>query len=279
MDIAKMTSPFFTIITSTYNAAATLPRLLDSLSSQTCRDFNWIVQDGASSDATMQIVEQYRERLPEVLADSGRDKGIYDAWNKALDHWKDNLGEWIIFLGADDTLYERRTLEYCKQKIQRFSEDIIFAAGDIVIVDYDSESRHFVSVDIKKSFSQRYRETPLPQSSLFQRKSLFLTYRFNPEYKITGDYDLILEKWRQPSQASALHICVTQMAYGGISSNKNFTKQLKKELGCTIKKHSYVYYVIYRIIESYPLNFIKSIVHNTRIGENLLQAVKSLLYK
>ena len=104
--------PFFTIITSTYNASATLPRLLDSLASQTCRDFNWIVQDGASSDATMQIVEQYHDRLPEILADSGRDKGIYDAWNKALDHWKDNLGEWIIFLGADDTLYECRTLEY-----------------------------------------------------------------------------------------------------------------------------------------------------------------------
>lgn len=271
--------PFFTIITSTYNASATLPRLLDSLASQTCRDFNWIVQDGASSDATMQIVEQYHDRLPEILADSGRDKGIYDAWNKALDHWKDNLGEWIIFLGADDTLYECRTLEYCKQKIQMLSEDIIFAAGDIVIVDYDSESRHFVSVDIKKSFSQRYRETPLPHSSLFQRKSLFLTYRFDPKYKITGDYDLILEKWRQPSQASALHICVTKMASGGISSNKNFTKQLKKELGYTIKKHSYTYYIIYRIIESYPLNFIKSMVHNTKIGKNILQAVKSLLYK
>ena len=92
--------PFFTIITSTYNAAATLPRLLDSLASQTCRDFNWIVQDGASSDATIQIVEQYRDRLPEVLADSGKDSGIYDAWNKAIDRWQDKMGEWVLFFGG-----------------------------------------------------------------------------------------------------------------------------------------------------------------------------------
>ena len=103
--------PFFTIITSTYNAAATLPHLLDSLASQTCRDFNWIVQDGASSDATIQIVEQYRDRLPEVLTDSGKDSGIYDAWNKAIDRWQDKMGEWILFLGADDKLADVNVLD------------------------------------------------------------------------------------------------------------------------------------------------------------------------
>ena len=79
--------PFFSIITSTYNAEETLPPLLESLASQTCRDFNWIVQDGSSSDATMQLVEGYRDRLPEIFADSRKDCGIYDAWNKALDRW------------------------------------------------------------------------------------------------------------------------------------------------------------------------------------------------
>lgn len=109
--------PFFTIITSTYNAATTLPRLLNSLASQTCRDFNWIVQDGASSDTTMQIVEQYRDCLPEILADSSKDSGIYDAWNKAIDCWQDKIGEWILFLGADDTLLSHDTLATVKEKI------------------------------------------------------------------------------------------------------------------------------------------------------------------
>lgn len=123
--------PFFTIITSTYNAASTLPRLLDSLASQTCRDFNWIVQDGASSDATMQIVEQYRDRLPEILAESSKDNGIYDAWNKAINRWNNNLGKWVLFLGADDKLCSDDTLEKSKQILSVLSNEVLFAAGNI----------------------------------------------------------------------------------------------------------------------------------------------------
>ena len=59
--------PFFTIITATYNAAATLPRLLESLAAQTCRDFVWVAQDGASNDDTLAVIEQWRERLDLVL--------------------------------------------------------------------------------------------------------------------------------------------------------------------------------------------------------------------
>ena len=128
-------SPFFTIITSTYNAAATLPRLLDSLASQTCRDFNWIVQDGASSDNTMQIVEQYRDHLPEILANSDKDSGIYDAWNKAIDRWQDNMGEWVLFLGADDRLVSEDILAKVQEQISNLPEDIIFAAGDMIYLD------------------------------------------------------------------------------------------------------------------------------------------------
>ena len=272
-------SPFFTIITSTYNAAATLPRLLDSLASQTCRDFNWIIQDGASSDTTMQIVEQYRERLPEILADSSKDSGIYDAWNKAIDRWQDKLGEWVIFLGADDALYEQCTLEYCKDKLQHFPDDTIFGVGDILVIDYSLQTKKFISVDIKKAFSQRYRETPLTHSSLFQKGSLFLTYRFDTIYKIAGDYDFILEKWRTPSQASALHICVTRMAIGGISSNLKFDVKLKKELGHIIRKRSILFYILYIIIESSQIKKMKSLLHNTRIGEVTLRTLKRFLYK
>jgi glycosyltransferase involved in cell wall biosynthesis len=56
--------PFFTIITATYNAAATLPRLLDSLSEQTCRDFELIIQDGASTDDTVAVAESIGTSCP-----------------------------------------------------------------------------------------------------------------------------------------------------------------------------------------------------------------------
>ncbi len=270
--------PFFTIITSTYNAAATLPRLLDSLASQTCRDFNWIVQDGASSDATMQIVEQYRDRLPEILADSSKDSGIYDAWNKAVDRWQGRIGEWVLFLGADDALYEQHTLEYCKDKLQYKPADTIFGVGDILIVDYNSKTEKFIAVDTERAFSQRYRETPLPHSSLFQKSSLFLTYRFKTKYKIAGDYDFMLENWCTPSQASALHICVTRMAAGGISSDLIFNSKLKKELGSIIRNKSIPAYIIYTTLESSLVKKIKYLLRNMPFGDKILHILKKLLY-
>ena len=55
--------PTFTIITATYNAASTLPRLLQSLATQTCRDFTWVCQDGASTDNTLAIVAERKDRF------------------------------------------------------------------------------------------------------------------------------------------------------------------------------------------------------------------------
>lgn len=126
--------PFFTIITSTYNAEKSLPPLLESLVSQTCRDFNWIVQDGSSSDATMQIVEQYRDRLPEILVDSRKDRGIYDAWNKALDRWQAKLGKWIIFMGAGDTFCHQDSLKEAMYYLEQLSDKYIYYAVPVEIV-------------------------------------------------------------------------------------------------------------------------------------------------
>ena len=87
----------------------------------------------------MQIVEQYRDRLPEILADSSKDSGIYEAWNKAIDRWQDKMGEWVLFLGADDTLYDSQVLEKVKNKLSGISKSILFASGDMNLVDLAGE--------------------------------------------------------------------------------------------------------------------------------------------
>ena len=45
-----------TIFTPTYNRAATLPRLYESLLSQTATDFEWLLVDDGSTDETAQLV-------------------------------------------------------------------------------------------------------------------------------------------------------------------------------------------------------------------------------
>ena len=79
------------------NGEAGLGRALDSIVGQTYPEVEVVVMDGGSTDGTLDILRGYGPRIAHWA--SGRDTGVFNAWNKALDHV---TGDWICFLGADD---------------------------------------------------------------------------------------------------------------------------------------------------------------------------------
>ena len=270
--------PFFTIITSTYNAADTLPHLLDSLASQTCRDFNWIVQDGASSDATMQIVEQYRDRLPEILADSSRDNGIYDAWNKAIDRWQDNMGEWVLFLGADDRLASEDILAKVQEDIFYLPEDIIFVAGDMSYLDGKGEIySSFTTPYNYIVFNQRFLGMPVPHTALFTRKSI-IQHKFDTSFRIAGDFDFMLREFHAPSQLKQLGFLITYMGYGGISTDARTYNLNKKERSSIIKRYSFYHFILFKMkyLKTTLLMSIKFFLLQSKIGTSIFSYSKKI---
>ena len=68
------------IITATYNSAQTLADTLASLEAQTYPNIEYIVIDGASKDATLEVIKQYSTRVTRIISEP--DKGIYDALRK-----------------------------------------------------------------------------------------------------------------------------------------------------------------------------------------------------
>ena len=80
----------FSIITCTYNAAKEVRRTLDSVLAQTYHHVEHLVIDGASKDATMQLVRAYQKESEEADNDhelvvvSEPDSGLYDAMNKGI---------------------------------------------------------------------------------------------------------------------------------------------------------------------------------------------------
>ncbi len=99
-----------TLVTVTYNAEKTLERTLRSVESQTMQDVEHIIMDGASTDGTLAIAKAYKERNAgqEIIIRSERDKGLYDAMNKAIDIAQ---GKYICFLNAGDKLHDNNSLE------------------------------------------------------------------------------------------------------------------------------------------------------------------------
>lgn len=107
------------VITATYNAAEHLPRLIESLRGQTDRDFEWVVADGASSDATLGQLKAINDL--NVIISSVPDFGIYDALNRGIDCAK---GDYYIVAGADDV--------FCHDAIAHFRAAIAQSHADII---------------------------------------------------------------------------------------------------------------------------------------------------
>ena len=94
------------VITINYNNRSGLQKTLDSIISQTCRDFEWIVIDGGSTDGSRELIEQYQSEMAYWCSE--QDKGIYHAMNKGIA--KAN-GKYLQFLNSGDVLVDGKVVE------------------------------------------------------------------------------------------------------------------------------------------------------------------------
>ncbi len=103
---ASLAEPLFSIITVTWNAAAVLVPTMRSVAEQTCRNFEHLIIDGASTDDTLRIAgEMGAGERTRIFSEP--DEGLYDAMNKGMDRAK---GKYLIFLNAGDAFH---SASYC----------------------------------------------------------------------------------------------------------------------------------------------------------------------
>ena len=102
------------VVTITYNAAKVLKPTLDSVLAQQFEAIEHVIVDGASTDDTMRLVDDYRRQTEEngsghvVVAQSEPDNGLYDAMNKGL---RLATGDYVCFLNAGDLLPAPDTIQ------------------------------------------------------------------------------------------------------------------------------------------------------------------------
>ena len=94
-----------TVITVAHNAVDTIADTINSVAGQAYPDVEHIIIDGASTDGTLDIIEQYRDKITKFV--SKPDHGIYDAMNKGINMAK---GDIIGFLNADDVYADKDIL-------------------------------------------------------------------------------------------------------------------------------------------------------------------------
>lgn len=90
-----------TIITINRNNAEGLEKTLKSVASQTYKDFEYVVVDGASTDGSVEVIKQYESKFANLKWLSEPDSGIYSAMNKGL---RMATGDYVQILNSADCL-------------------------------------------------------------------------------------------------------------------------------------------------------------------------------
>lgn len=225
------------IVTATYNAESCVSDLLQSVISQKSDDVEFIIIDGASKDKTLEILDKFHKYIDYVISEP--DKGIYDAWNKGVEKAR---GEWIMFLGADDQLMPGAIKCYL---------DFINSQGGEKALDYISSKAQMIDGENHPIWINGwkwewpkflYKMTVAHPGSLHAKK-MFLEHGFyDTNYKIVGDYELLLRP-RHHLKAAFINMISVKMKEGGMSDSLAAIKEHYKASVKTGRANRFVIYI------------------------------------
>lgn len=200
------------IITINYNNLHGLQKTIASVVAQTCKDFEWIVIDGGSTDGSKELIEQHQEHFSYWCSEP--DKGIYNAMNKGIVQAD---GDYCLFLNSGDKLHSTVVVEYIEKELY----DTDFVAGDTWLVD---DEYRFVSEKKSPSFISKYYllEMALCHQGLFIRTDLLKERPYDESLRIVADWEQtfyeILIKGRTYKHIERI---VSDYQVGGISEKND----------------------------------------------------------
>ncbi|MDR1776571.1 MAG: glycosyltransferase [Desulfovibrio sp.] len=212
----------YSIITATYNSETSIERALTALLSQSYPNFEWLVQDGGSTDRTLEIINKYPD--VRVKVNSEPDKGIYDAWNRAVAR---ATGDWAIFLGADDMFANKDALVRSHLRIKRLSSRVQFAFG-AMLQGVDCKVDHLLNRSLREAYRYFFINMSLPFPATFIRLGLLQKQQFDESYKIAGDYEFAARCLTRDNVAR-IPVVVSYMERGGMSEDNGRNSFLARE--------------------------------------------------
>ena len=208
-----------TIVTVTYNCVNILEDTINSVLSQTYKDFEYVIIDGGSTDGTVDLINKYRNKLSFWCSEE--DKGIFDAMNTGILPAK---GEWINFMNAGDFFYNEKVLEliFSENDISNFD----FIYGDNVVKTKDKL--------IYKKAHPFYKAKTIHKRMGFNHQSVYVKtcwarkFPFDLDFKIAADYNMITNIYHSGGRPLYVNHPLSITNLNGVSS-KNRDLQLYEE--------------------------------------------------
>jgi glycosyltransferase involved in cell wall biosynthesis len=237
------------IVTVTFNSEKTLKDTIESVIAQKYNNIEYIIIDGSSSDATIDIVKSYGNKVSKFISE--KDNGIYDAMNKGL---KLATGDVVGILNSDDVYFDNEVIEKVIERFKKDGSDSVY--GDLYYVKEDNVNevvRYWKSSILEQeSFAKGWHP---PHPTFFVKKDIYNKYGyFDLNMKVSADFELML-RFLEKYKISTCYLSkvIVRMRVGG-ESNRNIKNiitgnaSILKSFDKNNIKVNKIMYIFYRFI-------------------------------
>lgn len=202
------------LLTVSFNSATTIKDTIESIRTQDHNDIEYIVVDGNSTDATVEILKANDTFISRWISEP--DKGIYDAMNKAL---RMATGEVVGILNSDDFYFNNQILSQVAEAFSDPTIDLVF--GDLVFVDPMNLNKVVRKYSSANWHPDKFAWGYMPaHPTVFVRRKYYEEFGlFKIDYKIAADYELLIRfLFVHKLNYRYLPITMVKMRRGGVSS-------------------------------------------------------------
>jgi glycosyltransferase involved in cell wall biosynthesis len=207
-----MFNPRLSVITIVYNNVRDIERTMRSVINQTYTNIEYIVVDGLSNDGTLQVIEQYKDRVAKLVSE--KDEGIYDAMNKGLAL---AAGDYVIFMNSGDEFYDKETVA----AVFASAEDADIYYGETEMIAYDGSSLGQRRHRAPEKFTWRGFKygMSISHQAIYIKRDLAEPY--DRRYQLSSDIDWIIRSAKKAKKIVNVNRYVAKYLVGGMSKKKH----------------------------------------------------------
>ena len=203
----------------------TIRGCIESVLEQDYPDIEYIVVDGASTDGSMDVINEYKDRITKIISEP--DHGMYEAINKGL---RAATGDIVGLVHSDDFLFSNQTVSNIVKRFEETHADFLYGDGLFVdAVNTQKVVRNWIGGSYRL-WKVRHGWLPLHPTCYIKRSAIERKGLYNESYKIAADSDLLF-RYLLGGELSVTYLneYIVRMRMGGLSTDSKRRKQMWKE--------------------------------------------------
>lgn len=220
--------PKISIVTVNFNNADGLQQTISSVAAQSLLNFEYVVVDGGSSDASVALIETKKDVISHWI--SKADTGVYQAMNRGI---RMATGDYVLFLNSGDTFCSETVLQDVSEKITN-DKDIYY--GNLI---FKVEQKAYEQEYPEEFDFGYFLDRSLPHPGSFIKKELFdRIFYYSEEYRIVSDWEFFLcAILKEKVTYQHLNMLISNFDLRGMSNDPKNKGKIEQERLSVFRKH------------------------------------------